>query len=75
MVKPFVPKDVVKKIQLASGEEASREMLIMDIEVEDIPKELGGLDEYIFNANEYYGEPNLTEEESMRYMEEMPWQT
>ena len=74
MVKKFVPEDVAKKVHIASGEDESRELLLQDIEEKDVPREYGGKDEWEFEGDEYYGEVDMTEEESRMYEIYMPWQ-
>jgi hypothetical protein len=41
---------------------------------QDIPRDYGGLDDWVFDADEYYGDVDMTEEESMQYEVDMPWQ-
>ena len=74
MVKPFVPPEVAAKVHIASGEEESRVMMEIDIDRKDIPVEVGGEDEFTWDVEVYYGETDLTMEESMVYEKVMPWQ-
>ncbi|GMH46489.1 hypothetical protein TrRE_jg8769, partial [Triparma retinervis] len=74
MVKNFVPEDVGRKVHIASDKESSRIMMERDIDPKDIPRDYGGLDDWVFDADEYYGDVDMTEEESMQYEVDMPWQ-
>jgi len=75
MVLPFVTEDVRAKIHIIpNDEEGRREMLTQFMDESEIPYALGGIDGYMFDANDYYeGKCILPEEGILEYVETMPY--
>jgi hypothetical protein len=78
MVMPLVPVEVRRKIHvLPSDAEERANMLKSLVEERFIPTRLGGQDNYVFDANEYYKTGKyksdfITNEEGIEYVKTMP---
>ncbi|GMI27350.1 hypothetical protein TeGR_g119, partial [Tetraparma gracilis] len=73
MVKPMVPEVVREKVTIVGAKEgaAGRAVLAL-VGRESAPARYGGLDAWEFDAEEYFGADDWTDEESLEYREALP---
>jgi len=75
MVLPFVTEDVRAKIHIVPNDvEERREFFLQFMEEEEVPYYLGGKDDYMFDAEGYYRDTCVLEEEGIvEYRTSMPY--
>lgn len=78
MFMKLITEEVRNKIIILSRDPTEREKVLNAVVgYENIPKWLGGTDEYVFNSDDYYSDEKFlfSDEEAIAYHESMPYHT
>lgn len=75
IVKPLISEEVRQKIFVLPSSGPEREMILTSvIGVENTPDWLGGQDSFKFDSSVYYeGFETFSDEEALKYIDEMPY--
>ena len=78
MFMKLITEEVRNKIIILSRDPTEREKVLNAVVgYENIPKWLGGTDDYVFNSDDYYSDEKFlfSDEEAIAYHESMPYHT